>query len=146
LEALRIPKDATISKMPMTASHTPTTSARVTIEAHNDAGEQSDHAEENRPSASRQCGIADRGNRCGHTTEDESDANPDGQQQHGVALTEMTKCQHGQDQRRGAADEQQNAAARRDMQAEGEHDLGDTGDQQIDTEGDRGGQDGYSRP
>ncbi|ORW80888.1 hypothetical protein AWC22_17575 [Mycobacterium riyadhense] len=58
----------------------------------------------------------------------------------------MTKSQHRQDQRGGAADEQQDPATCRDMQCEREGDLCDTGEHEIDAEGDGGSQDGYLRP
>ena len=62
---------------------------------------------------------------------------PDGQQQNRVALAEVPECQHRQDERRRAADEQQDPAAGRHMQAEREEHLRDAGDQQVGAEEDR---------
>ena len=63
-----------------------------------------------------------------------------------IAVAEMPERQHGQDQRRRPADEQQDPAARRNMQAEREDDLRDAGDQQVGAERDGGDQDGSARP
>ena len=111
-----MPNADTISNTPMTMSQIPTTSARVMIDSNGEAittmpASRLINADENLPAAAGQVRIADGRNGCRDAAEDEADADPDGQQQHGV--TEMPERQHGQDQRRRAADEQQDAAARR---------------------------------
>ena len=90
---------------------------------HDDARDEADDTDEDVPPSGGQGGIADGSHRRRDTTEDEPDADPDGQQQNRVALTEMAKRQNREDERSGAADEQQYPSARCDVKAEGHDDL-----------------------
>ena len=123
-----MPNADTTSNTPRTISQTPTTMARVTIDSNGEAITTTPAMrlitpmKMFQPLAGR-VGIADGGDRRRDTAEDEADADPDGQQQNRVALAEMAKRENGEDQRRGAADEQQDPAARGHVQAERHEDL-----------------------
>ena len=88
--------------------------------------------------------VADRRHGSRHAAEDESDTDPDRQQQDRVL--KAPEAQHRENQRGGAADEQQNSPAGGHMQAEREYHLGDAGDQQVGAEEDRGNDDRLAWP
>ena len=151
LAALRIPNADTTSNTPMTISQTPTTMASVRMDSNGEAITTTpamrliSPMKMFQPLAGRVGSLIGR-HRRRDAAEDESDADPDGQQQNRVALAEMAKSENGEDQRRGTADEQQHSATGRDMEAERHDDLRDAGHQQIRAEQDGGDQDRDSRP
>ncbi len=134
LEALRIPNDEMISNTPMTTNHAPTTIARVTMDWNGDARTTMPASRLITPTKM----FHPRPGRCGSLTAEIVVATPRkmnpmpiqmASSRIAYTLTEMTECEQRQDQRRGATDEQQDPAARRDVKLEREDDLRDTGDQ-----------------
>ena len=141
--ARRMAIAATTSMTPMTISQMPTTNARVPIESNGDANTTTPAIKLMTPTKTfhprpGQRRIADRRHRGRDAAEDEADADPDGQQQH--CVVEMAEGHDRQDQRRRTADEQQNPPAGGHVEAEGEEDLLNSGQQQAHTEED--GRDG----
>src|SRR6476469_9620898 len=116
------------------------------IPQHDDAGEDRDDAEEDRPSPSWQVRVTDCGyGRC-DAAEDEPDTDPNGQQQNRITLAKVPEGQNRQYQRCRAANEQQDPAGRGDREAECEDHLRHTTNHQIDAEKNRSNDDRFPRP
>ncbi len=151
LEALRIPKEATISKTPMTTSQMPTTSVRVA----------SERQRRGRARRCRRCrlmmptkisqprpgsvGIADR-RHCGRdTAEDEADTDPDGQQQNRV-LAMLRKHNTARTSEAAPLMNSRTRPPAETCRVKAMEHLRDAGDQQVGAEEDRGDEDRLARP